>query len=146
MDECPRFRRRVVMTAAKLLLPLAKDAPLLIAVQCAAWSPAIQDLGYYLTLRRLAASWRRADPTLRGLDGCAISPGGGALQHELGRLTGWKTPGFRPQGSDAGDQRRIMTPEQAWKLGWYIGDWFARLLSRRNAAATLRRFNDLRWA
>jgi len=27
------------------------------------------------------------------------------------------TPGIRPQGSDAGDQRRIMTPEQALAAG-----------------------------
>ena len=27
------------------------------------------------------------------------------------------TPGIRPQGSDAGDQRRIMTPEQALSAG-----------------------------
>ena len=27
------------------------------------------------------------------------------------------TPGIRPQGSDAGDQRRIMTPEQAQEAG-----------------------------
>lgn len=27
------------------------------------------------------------------------------------------TPGIRPQGSDVGDQRRIMTPEQALAAG-----------------------------
>ena len=27
------------------------------------------------------------------------------------------TPGIRPQGSEAGDQRRIMTPEQALSAG-----------------------------
>ena len=34
------------------------------------------------------------------------------------------TPGIRPQGSEAGDQRRIMTPEQALSAGVdYMGDW-----------------------
>jgi len=27
------------------------------------------------------------------------------------------TPGIRPAGSEAGDQRRIVTPEQAFRLG-----------------------------
>lgn len=35
------------------------------------------------------------------------------------RLAAFKlvTPGIRPEGSEAGDQRRIMTPEQAQSAG-----------------------------
>ena len=39
------------------------------------------------------------------------------FKQELGQAFKLVTPGIRPQGSDAGDQRRIMTPEQAQAAG-----------------------------
>jgi orotidine-5'-phosphate decarboxylase len=53
-----------------------------------------------------------------GLDGVVCSP------HEAASLKASRvesfllvTPGVRPTGSDGGDQRRVMTPAEAWKQG-----------------------------
>jgi len=40
-----------------------------------------------------------------------------ALKAELGENFKLVTPGIRPEGSDAGDQKRIMTPKQAIDAG-----------------------------
>ena len=40
-----------------------------------------------------------------------------ALKTELGDSFKLVTPGIRPEGSDAGDQKRIMTPKQAIDSG-----------------------------
>jgi orotidine-5'-phosphate decarboxylase len=39
------------------------------------------------------------------------------FKSELGQAFKLVTPGIRPSGSDAGDQRRIMTPQQAQTAG-----------------------------
>ncbi|XNM70474.1 orotidine 5'-phosphate decarboxylase / HUMPS family protein [Escherichia coli] len=39
------------------------------------------------------------------------------FKQELGQAFKLVTPGIRPTGSEAGDQRRIMTPEQALTAG-----------------------------
>ena len=39
------------------------------------------------------------------------------LKAELGNNFKLVTPGIRPEGSDAGDQKRIMTPKQAVDAG-----------------------------
>ena len=53
-----------------------------------------------------------------GLDGVVASPQEAALiRRELGKNFVIVTPGIRPEGSDAGDQKRIATPAQAIKSG-----------------------------
>ncbi|RXJ73659.1 orotidine-5'-phosphate decarboxylase [Veronia nyctiphanis] len=53
-----------------------------------------------------------------GLDGVVCSAHESSLlKEELGQSFKLVTPGIRPEGSDAGDQRRIMTPEQAVSAG-----------------------------
>ncbi len=39
------------------------------------------------------------------------------FKSELGQAFKLVTPGIRPQGSEVGDQRRIMTPQQALAAG-----------------------------
>ena len=53
-----------------------------------------------------------------GVDGVVCSAQESAmLKSELGKEFKLVTPGIRPVGSDVGDQKRIMTPEQAIKQG-----------------------------
>lgn len=53
-----------------------------------------------------------------GLDGVVCSAQeASSLLKTLGKDTCLVTPGIRPAGSDVGDQRRIMTPGEAAKLG-----------------------------
>ncbi|MBQ4832378.1 orotidine-5'-phosphate decarboxylase [Pseudoalteromonas sp. MMG010] len=53
-----------------------------------------------------------------GLDGVVCSAQeASVLKAELGQSFKLITPGIRPQGSDAGDQKRIMTPKQAIDAG-----------------------------
>lgn len=53
-----------------------------------------------------------------GLDGLVCSAQeAGTLNERFGRDFLFVTPGVRPAGSDAGDQRRVMTPELAIKSG-----------------------------
>lgn len=62
---------------------------------------------------RLAGHAHRA-----GLDGVVCSPHeAGAVRQQLGDQFVLVTPGVRPAGVDMGDQRRIMTPEQALAAG-----------------------------
>ena len=51
------------------------------------------------------------------------------------------TPGIRPQGSDAGDQRRIMTPEQAQAAGVDYMVIGRPVTQSADPAATLRGIN-----
>ncbi len=52
------------------------------------------------------------------MDGVVSSPQElKALRKILPRDFTIVTPGIRPQGSKKGDQKRVMTPEQAWDLG-----------------------------
>ncbi|CFQ32712.1 orotidine-5'-phosphate decarboxylase [Yersinia bercovieri] len=109
-----------MMTAAKeALLPYGSQAPLLIAVTVLTSMDGedLRDIGINISPAEHAE--RLAKLTWDcGLDGVVCSA------HEAVRLkqvcgTDFKlvTPGIRPQGSDAGDQRRIMTPEQAVVAG-----------------------------
>ncbi len=64
-------------------------------------------------VRRLAALAREA-----GLDGVVCSAHEiEALRRDLGPDFKLVVPGIRPAGSDAGDQKRVMTPAQALALG-----------------------------
>ncbi|PWC22339.1 orotidine-5'-phosphate decarboxylase [Brenneria roseae subsp. roseae] len=110
---------RMMMAAKDALLPFGDDAPLLIAVTVLTSLEAedLRDLGIMTSPAEQAE--RLALLTYHcGLDGVVCSA------HEAERLRqacgeGFKlvTPGIRPAGSDAGDQRRIMTPAQAQLAG-----------------------------
>lgn len=89
----------------------------------------LQDLGITLSpadhAAKLAALTKRC-----GLDGVVCSAQEAArFKQELGQEFKLVTPGIRPTGSDAGDQRRIMTPEQAQQAGLIIWSLAARLPS-----------------
>ncbi|MGL4035089.1 orotidine-5'-phosphate decarboxylase [Kosakonia cowanii] len=105
-----------MMTAAKeALLPFGADAPLLIAVTVLTSMEAsdLQDIGITATPAEHAERLARLTQQC-GLDGVVCSAQEAVrFKSELGHAFKLVTPGIRPQGSDAGDQRRIMTPEQA---------------------------------
>ncbi len=117
---------RMMTAAREALLPFGKDAPLLIAVTVltSMESSDLQDLGITLSpadyAAKLAALTQRC-----GLDGVVCSAQEAVrFKHELGQAFKLVTPGIRPQGSDAGDQRRIMTPEPgSGSWGRLYGDW-----------------------
>lgn len=109
-----------MMTAAKeALLSFGNDAPLLIAVTVLTSMEAsdLQGLGINATpaehAERLAGLTQQC-----GLDGVVCSAQEAVrFKTAFGKDFKLVTPGIRPQGSDVGDQRRIMTPEQALAAG-----------------------------
>ncbi|WP_247142179.1 orotidine-5'-phosphate decarboxylase [Escherichia coli] len=110
---------RMMTAAREALVPFGKDAPLLIAVTVLTSMEAsdLADLGVTLSpadyAERLAALTQKC-----GLDGVVCSAQE-AVRFKQVFCQEFKlvTPGIRPQGSEAGDQRRIMTPEQALAAG-----------------------------
>lgn len=109
-----------MMTAAKeALLPFGNDAPLLIAVTVLTSMEAsdLQGLGINATPAEYAE--RLAGLTQQcGLDGVVCSAQEAVrFKAAFGQQFKLVTPGIRPQGSEVGDQRRIMTPEQALAAG-----------------------------
>ncbi|MCN5168767.1 orotidine-5'-phosphate decarboxylase [Escherichia coli] len=110
---------RMMTAAREALVPFGKDAPLLIAVTVLTSMEAsdLADLGVTLSpadyAERLAALTQKC-----GLDGVVCSAQEAArFKQVFGQEFKLITPGIRPQGSEAGDQRRIMTPEQASAAG-----------------------------
>jgi len=109
-----------MMQAAKAaLLPYGERAPKLIAVTVltSTQDEDLQELGLNGTaaeqVERLAKLAQQS-----GLDGVVCSAQeAGLLQQVCGSDFYLVTPGIRPKGSAAGDQQRIMTPEQAQSLG-----------------------------
>jgi orotidine-5'-phosphate decarboxylase len=77
----------------------------------------VRDAGYGVGLRELVA--KRADQAMEaGIDGLIASPAEAAdLRQQVGRSLLIVTPGVRPAGSAAGDQKRVMTPGEAIKAG-----------------------------
>ena len=63
------------------------------------------------------------------------------FKQERGQAFRLVTPGIRPQGSDAGDQRRIMTPEQAQAAGVDYMVIGRPVTQSADPAATLRSIN-----
>ncbi len=93
--------------------------PLLLAVTVLTSLDAqdMQDVGVKLSprdqVRRLAALAKES-----GLDGVVCSAQEiDVLRADLGDDFKLLTPGIRPQGSDSGDQKRIMTPREAIEKG-----------------------------
>jgi len=111
--------KRMMTAAREALLPYGKDAPLLIAVTVLTSMEAsdLADLGLNIAPADYAA--RLATLTRDcGLDGVVCSAQEAVrFKQDLGQDFKLITPGIRPEGSDAGDQRRIMTPLQAQQAG-----------------------------
>ncbi|WP_054178480.1 orotidine-5'-phosphate decarboxylase [Trabulsiella odontotermitis] len=110
---------RMMTAAREALLPFGKEAPLLIAVTVLTSMEAsdLQDLGVTLSpadyAEKLAALTQKC-----GLDGVVCSAQEAVrFKQAFGQSFRLVTPGIRPAGSEAGDQRRIMTPEQAQAAG-----------------------------
>jgi orotidine 5'-phosphate decarboxylase, subfamily 1 len=110
---------RMMTAAREALVPFGKDAPLLIAVTVLTSMEAgdLQDLGIALSPADYAAKLAALTQQC-GLDGVVCSAQEAVrFKQELGQSFKLVTPGIRPAGSEAGDQRRIMTPEQAKAAG-----------------------------
>ncbi|MBO2620413.1 orotidine-5'-phosphate decarboxylase [Shewanella algae] len=105
--------------ARRALLPYGDNAPLLIAVTVltSMSDDELKLIGVAGSaedqVRRLARLTQKA-----GLDGVVCSARESCmLKAELGADFKLVTPGIRPAGSDAGDQKRIMTPAEAMAAG-----------------------------
>lgn len=110
---------RMMTAAREALLPFGKDAPLLIAVTVLTSMEAsdLVDLGITATPAEHAERLARLTQNC-GLDGVVCSAQEAVcFKSKLGQSFKLVTPGIRPVGSDAGDQRRIMTPQQAQAAG-----------------------------
>lgn len=110
---------RMMEAAKAALAPYGEQAPLLIAVTVLT-SMTADELNQTGVLRspaeQVLALARLTQQA--GLDGVVCSAQEASLlKSELGPSFKLVTPGIRPAGSDAGDQRRIMTPELALKAG-----------------------------
>lgn len=109
-----------MMTAAREILePYGTERPLLIGVTVltSMEQSDLSAIGLDVTpteqVQRLAALTKNS-----GLDGVVCSANEASLlKTALGADFKLVTPGIRPLGSDAGDQRRIMTPEKAVLAG-----------------------------
>jgi orotidine-5'-phosphate decarboxylase len=110
---------RRMMTAAQQALAELPRPPLLIAVTVLT-SMSVEDLG------EVGVAAAPADQVLRlarltqacKLDGVVCSAQEAAmLRADLGADFRLVTPGIRPAGADAGDQRRVMTPAEALSAG-----------------------------
>lgn len=111
--------RRMMEAAKEALVPYGEKAPLLIAVTVLTSMDQsdLTELGIELTpaeqVKRLATLTKSS-----GLDGVVCSSHEAEdLKALLGKEFKLVTPGIRPAGSDAGDQRRIKTPKQAVDSG-----------------------------
>lgn len=110
---------RMMTAAREALLPYGADAPLLIAVTVLT-SMEAQDLrGIGIDVSPAEQAERLARLTHScGLDGVVCSAHEAPrLKAACGQSLQLVTPGIRPEGSNAGDQRRIMTPVQALAAG-----------------------------
>ena len=111
--------RKMMAAAAERLAVLGDERPLLIAVTIltSLGQADIDEIGYPGTpaenVRRLAALAEQS-----GLDGVVCSPlEVTQLRRERGDAFRLVTPGVRPAGAAANDQKRIMTPGEAVRAG-----------------------------
>ncbi|EBB7370432.1 orotidine-5'-phosphate decarboxylase [Salmonella enterica] len=110
---------RMMAAARDALAPFGKDAPLLIAVTVltSMETSDLRDLGVTLSPAEHAERLARLTQQC-GLDGVVCSAQEAVrFEQVFGAAFKLVTPGIRPAGSEAGDQRRIMTPEQALSAG-----------------------------
>ncbi|MDU3157973.1 MAG: orotidine-5'-phosphate decarboxylase [Hafnia alvei] len=110
---------RMMTAAREALLPFGKDAPLLIAVTVLTSMEAEDLRGIGIELSPADYAERLARLTKEcGLDGVVCSAHDATrLKASCGQAFKLVTPGIRPAGSSAGDQRRIMTPVEAAQAG-----------------------------
>lgn len=110
---------RMMTAAREALLPFGKDAPLLIAVTVLTSMEAEDLRGIGIELSPADYAERLALLTKEcGLDGVVCSAHEATrLKASCGEAFKLVTPGIRPAGSTAGDQRRIMTPVEAAQAG-----------------------------
>lgn len=110
---------RMMTAAREALLPYGADAPLLIAVTVLTSMEAqdLRGLGIDVSPAEQAERLARLTHSC-GLDGVVCSAlEAPRLKAACGQSLQLVTPGIRPEGSNAGDQRRIMTPVQAQAAG-----------------------------
>lgn len=110
---------RMMAASREILEPYGKDRPLLIAVTVltSMEQSDLADIGLNVNpqdqVKGLATLTKNS-----GLDGVVCSAQESqVLKQGLGTDFKLITPGIRPAGSDAGDQRRIMTPYDAVQAG-----------------------------
>jgi len=111
--------KRMMTAAREALLPFGKDAPLLIAVTVLTSMEAsdLRDIGIDLSPAEHAERLARLARDC-GLDGVVCSAHEAErFKTAIGQDFKLVTPGIRPAGSAAGDQRRIMTPVDAQQAG-----------------------------
>ncbi|MCQ4105314.1 orotidine-5'-phosphate decarboxylase [Erwinia persicina] len=110
---------RMMTAAREAMVPFGKDAPLLIAVTVLTSMDADDLRGLGIELSPAEQAGRLARLTQQcGLDGVVCSAQEARhFKQAIGQTFRLVTPGIRPAGSDAGDQRRIMTPRQAQLAG-----------------------------
>lgn len=110
---------RMMEAARRALEPYGKNAPLLIAVTVLTSMEQDDLRGIGIDLAPADYAERLARLTRDcGLDGVVCSAQEAVrIKAACGQAFRLVTPGIRPQGSDAGDQRRIMTPRQAADAG-----------------------------
>ena len=106
-------------SSEKILEPYGKDAPILIAITVltSMEEADLLQIGVNTSpeehVIRLARLSQRA-----GLDGVVCSPQEvEILRQRCGNEFKLVTPGIRPEGSQLGDQRRVMTPREAINAG-----------------------------
>ena len=110
---------RMMNAAREALQPMGKDAPLLIAVTVltSMESSDLHDIGILRTPAEHALHLATLTKEC-GLDGVVCSAQEAvSFKQQLGSDFALVTPGIRPEGSAAQDQRRIMTPPQAKQAG-----------------------------
>ncbi|HHQ6536943.1 TPA: orotidine-5'-phosphate decarboxylase [Serratia fonticola] len=110
---------RMMNAAKEALLPYGADAPLLIAVTVLTSMEAedLRAIGIELSPAEQAERLARLTRDC-GLDGVVCSAQeASCLKAACGNQFQLVTPGIRPEGSAAGDQRRVMTPVQALAAG-----------------------------
>jgi len=110
---------RMMSAAREILLPYGKERPLLIGVTVLTSMEQSDLAGVGLDIDPQQQVMRLASLTKNaGLDGVVCSAQEATLlKQNLGQEFKLVTPGIRPQGSEQGDQRRIMTPVEAIAAG-----------------------------
>ncbi|RUO35021.1 orotidine-5'-phosphate decarboxylase [Aliidiomarina soli] len=109
----------MMKAAASALQPFADSAPKLIAVTVltSMSEKELHQLGVQRSLQEHVRALAKLSKDC-GLDGVVCSAQEAAdLRRELGSDFLLVTPGIRPQGSQADDQKRVMTPKQAIDAG-----------------------------